>query len=337
MVALRKVAHASLVVGARGDRQNAMKPCVDTTSRQTSLRKSVTLSGRGAHSDAPARLTLSPAEAGTGVVFVARDADRPIAAHWTNVSSTRLRTEISRGAARVSTIEHLMAAFAGIGVDNALVEIDESEVPAMDGSAGPFVAAIRAAGVKRLAATRRVIKIVEPVRVSDGAGWAEFAPTNHSRLDLDVEIAFDGAIGRQRLALSLASRIFARELASARSFGFVQDAERLWRQGLALGASLDNCVIFDGDRVLNPQGLRYADEMARHKMLDAIGDLALAGAPIHGAFRSYRGGHGLNLALIERLMTTPSAFTLIGDAGSPAQGVRRGEAGAVGRGLGLSP
>jgi len=301
------------------------------------LRKSVILSGRGAHSDAPARLKLCPAEAGTGVVFVTGDADSPIAAHWTNVGSTRLRTEISCGAARVSTIEHLMAALAGIGVDNALVEIDASEIPAMDGSAGPFVAAIRAAGVKRLAAPRRIIKVVEPVRVSDGAGWAEFAPTNRNRLDLDVEIAFAGAIGRQRRALSLTSRIFARELASARSFGFVQDAERLWRQGLALGASLENCVIFDGDRVLNPQGLRYADEMARHKMLDAIGDLALAGAPIHGAFRSYRGGHGLNLALIERLMTSPSAFMLIGDARSPPKGVRRREAEAARRGLGLSP
>jgi UDP-3-O-[3-hydroxymyristoyl] N-acetylglucosamine deacetylase len=317
-----------------------MKPCFDTTSRQTSLRKSVVLSGRGAHSDVPARLVLSPAEAGTGVVFAIGDADRPIAAHWTNVRSTRLRTEISCGAARVSTIEHLMAALAGVGVDNALVELDAGEIPAMDGSARQFVAAIRAAGVKRLAAPRRAIKIVEPVRVSDGAGWAEFAPTNHDRLDIDVEIAFPGAIGRQRLALPLTSRIFAQELASARSFGFLRDAEQLWRQGLALGASLDNCVIFDGDRVLNPQGLRYPDEMARHKMLDVIGDLALAGAPIHGAFRSYRGGHGLNLALIERLMTSPSAFALTGDAKGSARsapGVRRREADAPRLGLGLSP
>jgi hypothetical protein len=138
-----------------------MKPGSDTSSRQTSLRKSVVVSGRGVHGDAPARLTLSPAEAGTGVVFVTRDADNPIAAHWTNVRCTRLRTEIGSGAARVSTIEHLMAAFAGLGVDNALVEIDESEVPAVDGSAQPFVAAIREAGIARLRAARRVIKIVE--------------------------------------------------------------------------------------------------------------------------------------------------------------------------------
>jgi UDP-3-O-[3-hydroxymyristoyl] N-acetylglucosamine deacetylase len=223
-----------------------------------------------------------------------------------------------------------MAAIAGLGVDNALVEIDESEVPAVDGSALPFVAAIRDAGIARLRAARRVIKIVETVRVSDGASWAEFAPTNRRCLDLDVEIAFPGAIGRQRIALPLAPSIFAREIAPARSFGFLRDAEQLWRQGLALGASLENCVIFDGDRVLNPRGLRFPDEMARHKMLDVIGDLALAGAPIHGAFRSYRGGHGLNLALIERLMTTPSAYAPSKEAEGSAPRVRR-------LGLGLSP
>jgi UDP-3-O-[3-hydroxymyristoyl] N-acetylglucosamine deacetylase len=305
------------------------------------LRKSVVVSGRGVHGDAPARLTLSPAEAGTGVVFVTRDGN-PIAAHWTNVRSTRLRTEIASGAARVSTIEHLMAAFAGLGVDNALVEIDESEVPAVDGSALPFVAAIRNAGIARLRAARRAIKIVETVRVSDGAGWAEFAPTKRGCLDLDVEIAFPGAIGRQRIALPLAPSIFAREIASARSFGFLRDAEQLWRQGLALGASFENCVIFDGDRVLNPRGLRFPDEMARHKLLDVIGDLALAGAPIHGAFRSYRGGHCLNLALIERLMTTPSAYVLSKEAQGSALRVRRRETEAAelrstGLGLGLSP
>ncbi len=307
-----------------------MKSGLDTISRQTSLRKSVVIRGRGVHGDMPARLALSPAEAGTGVVFLLANAENSVAAHWSKVGSTRLRTEIVDGAARVSTIEHLMAALAGMGVDNALVELDAGEVPAMDGSAAPFVEAIRAAGVRRLDAARRVIKVVEPVRVSDGAGWAELLPTRHARLDLDVEVVFPGAAGRQRHGLALTSRIFAREIAPARSFGFVSDAERLWRQGLALGASLDNCIILDGDRVLNPQGLRYPDEMARHKILDAVGDLALAGAPIHGAFRSYRGGHGLNLALVERLMTSPGAFTISG-------GETRGEIGSIGRRLGLSP
>ncbi|MGA8172243.1 MAG: UDP-3-O-acyl-N-acetylglucosamine deacetylase [Methylocystis sp.] len=314
-----------------------MKPCFDTPSRQTTLRNSTTISGRGVHGGLRAKLTLSPAEAGTGVVFAAKDGESAIAAHWTNVGCTRLRTELSRGTARVSTIEHLMAALSGMGVDNALVEIDETEVPTMDGSARHFVAAIRAAGVRRLEAPRRAVRIVETVRVSDGAGWAEFSPTGRDRLDLDLEIAFPGAIGRQRLSLTLAAGVFEREIASARSFGFVRDAEQLWRQGLALGASLDNCVIFDGDRVLNPRGLRFPDEMARHKMLDAIGDLALAGAPIHGAFRSYRGGHALNLALVERLMTTPSAYAPSLDAEAFAPRLWGRETATTGRDLGLSP
>ncbi len=290
--------------------KNAMKPRSDTSPRQTTLAKAIVLSGRGAHSDLPARLRLSPAEPGSGVVFAPVNEDFLIPAHWSNVSATQLRTEISWGSARISTIEHLMAALSGLGVDNALIEVDGSEIPAMDGSAREFVAAIREAGVKRQSAPRRFIRITQTVRVTDGAGWAELAPTKSNRLDLDVEIAFAGAIGRQRLALSLAPEIFETELASARSFGFVQDAERLWRQGLALGASLDNSLILDGDQVLNPQGMRYPDEPARHKMLDVVGDLALAGAPIIGSFRSYRGGHGLNFALLRQLMTSPSAFVI---------------------------
>lgn len=295
-----------------------MKPRSDTSTRQTTLARAVVLSGRGAHSDVPVRLRLSPAEAGSGVVFAPMGDDRLIQAHWSNVSATQLRTEISCGSARVSTIEHLMAALSGVGVDNALIEVDGPEVPAMDGSAREFVAAIREAGVKRQSAPRRFIRITQTVRVTDGAGWAELAPVKSERLDLDVEIAFAGAIGRQRLALTLTPGIFETELAPARSFGFVQDAERLWRQGLALGASLDNSLILDGDHVLNPQGMRYSDEPARHKMLDVVGDLALAGAPIIGAFRSYRGGHGLNFALVKQLMSSPSAFVLTGQSDHPS-------------------
>ncbi|MFY9629964.1 MAG: UDP-3-O-acyl-N-acetylglucosamine deacetylase [Methylocystis sp.] len=300
---------------AKEDFLYAMTPRFETSTRQTTLGKPIVLSGRGAHTDHPALLRLYPAEAGAGVVFTLIDGDRQIPAHWSKVCATQLRTEISSGSARVATIEHLMAALFGMGVDNALIELDGPEVPAMDGSARDFVAAIREAGLVRLKAPRRAIKITQTVRVTDGAGWAELAPLPRNQLDLDVEIAFAGAIGRQRLSLTLSPDAFERELASARSFGFVQDAERLWRQGLALGASLDNSLILDGDRVLNPQGMRFRDEPARHKMLDVIGDLALAGAPILGSFRSYRGGHALNFALVERLMTNPSTFVLVGDRG----------------------
>ncbi len=306
-----------------------MTPRFNKAPRQTTLGGTLAFSGRGAHSGAPARLRLSPAGSETGVVFACVNADRPLEALWTNVRSTRLRTEVGCGGARVSTIEHLMAALAGLGVDNALIELDGQEVPAMDGSAREFVAAILDAGVAPLRAPRRILKILAPVRVADGAGWAELIPSKAARLDLDIEIAFPG-VGRQRLARALTPSVFARELAPARSFGFVQDAERLWRQGLALGASLDNSVVLDAGRVLNPEGLRFSDEFARHKMLDAIGDLALAGAPIHGAFRSYRGGHGLNLALVARLMQTPSAYAVIG-------GGERTAADASVRELGRSP
>ncbi len=301
---------------------------------QTSLRRPIALAGRGVHSNHATRMTLLPAEAGTGVVFLRADC-RPdgaqaVPAHWSQVTQTQLRTEIGAGPAAVSTIEHLMAAFAGLGVDNALVELDGPEVPAMDGSAEAFVAAIREAGIARLAAPRRVLHVRQPVRVADGAAWAELAPCDAPGLCLDVEIAFAGAIGRQRLALALTAASFIRELAPARSFGFMRDAERLWRAGLALGASLENSVVMDGDRALNPEGLRFPDECVRHKALDIVGDLALAGAPIQGALRSYRGGHRLNLALVEKLMTTRGAVEW--REAQPARSKRRD-----GRESGISP
>lgn len=280
-------------------KQSAAASVTGAYALQTTLAGAIALSGLGVHSGKPARLVLAPGAAGDGVVFSAAGAD--IRADWRGVDATQLRTRLSAGGESVSTVEHLLAAFSGLGVDNALVEVDGGEVPAMDGSAEAFVAAIEEAGVVPLAAPRACLRVVRPVRVTDGAGWAELTPAA-SGLRLDVEIAFGGRIGRQRRALDLTPESFRRELAGARTFGFLRDAERLWRSGLALGASLDNTVVLDADTVLNPQGLRYADEFVRHKMLDVVGDLALAGAPIIGAFRSYRGGHALNLALIAAAM-----------------------------------
>jgi UDP-3-O-[3-hydroxymyristoyl] N-acetylglucosamine deacetylase len=277
--------------------------------RQTTLRRAVTLQGRGAHTNRPASVTLSPAEANAGILFQRAESDAPVEALWSQVTATQLRTLIGVGAASVATIEHLTAALAGLGVDNVMIDVDGPEAPAMDGSARTFVAAVLEAGIARLAAPRRRLKILKTVRVDDGASFAELAPMDTPGLHLDVEIDFPHPlIGRQRLALTLTPESFVDQLASARSFGFLRDAERLWRAGLALGASLDNCVILDDRCALNPQGLRFADEFVRHKALDVVGDLALAGAPIEGAFRSYRGGHKLNLALVEALMTTPDAF-----------------------------
>lgn len=274
---------------------------------QTTLGRPAALSGRGVHGDQQARVVIAPASADTGIVFSVAGVD--IGADWRRVDAAQLRMRLAVDGASVSTVEHLLAALAGIGVDNALIEVEGDEIPAMDGSAHAFVSAIDEAGIVELGAPRASWRVVKTVRVSRGAAWAELGPAPFG-LHLDVEIAFPGAVGGQRMALQLTPQSFRDELSRARSFGFLRDAERLWRDGLALGASLDNTIVIDGDAVLNPHGLRYKDEFVRHKMLDVIGDLALACAstPIIGAFRSYRGGHALNLELIRALWAS-SALT----------------------------
>ncbi|MCX7898596.1 MAG: UDP-3-O-acyl-N-acetylglucosamine deacetylase [Methylocystis sp.] len=267
-----------------------------STQNQQTLAREFTCQGRGLHTGQEARLTVKPAAPNSGYRLRAGGCETRISPAIADGS--RHRTVIRWDEAEVHTVEHLLAALAGLGVDNALIALDGDEIPAMDGSAAAFVEAIDEAGVVSLAAPRRVLRVTKTVRVSDGAGWAEFSPAA-SGLTLDLEIAFGAGIDRQRLALALSPESFRRELAPARSFGFLRDAERLWRGGLALGASLENTIVLDGDRVINPEGLRFQDECVRHKMLDVIGDLALAGAPLIGAFRSYRGGHGLNLALLK--------------------------------------
>jgi UDP-3-O-[3-hydroxymyristoyl] N-acetylglucosamine deacetylase len=281
-----------------------------TAEKQTTLAGPVTLRGAGAHSNAESRVTLWPAEADCGVLFLRSD-EGYVEGKWTEVSATRLRILLGRGSTQVSTVEHVMAALHGLGVDNAVVETSGPEIPALDGSARPFVEAISEAGIKTLQAPRRRLTVLEPVRVSERDCYAELLPAADG-LSLDVEIDFPGVIGRQRRSLLLTAQSFSNELAGARTFGFVKDAEHLWKTGLALGASLENTVVLDDHGVLNPDGLRFADEFVRHKMLDAVGDLALAGAPIVGCFRSRRGGHKLNHALVERLMATPSAYRLEG-------------------------
>ncbi len=285
------------------------------SQRQTTLARRVTLAGTGAHTGRPCRMFLLPADASSGVAFARLPAAQPVAADWRNVRDTRLRVEVGAGDARVSTVEHVMAALFGLGVDNALIEIDGPEAPALDGSARAIVEAIREAGTTRLAAPRRALRVLQTIRVEQGASWAELAPIAAPALEIDVEIDFPPPIGRQRVTHRLSPRMFAQELCWARSFGFLEDAERLWREGRALGASLDNTVVFARGGVLNADGLRRHDEPARHKALDAVGDLGLAGAPIFGRFRSYRGGHALNVAVVERLMTTPAAFRIEEGAG----------------------
>jgi UDP-3-O-[3-hydroxymyristoyl] N-acetylglucosamine deacetylase len=290
---------------------------------QTTLRDRVVIQGVGVHSAAPAQLVLHPAHVDSGVTFLRTGLpggrERLLEAKSANVTQTSLCTTIGDAAgASISTVEHLLAALSGLRIDNVLVEIDGPETPIMDGSAVDFVRAIDSVGVVQQARSRRYLKIVKPVRVDHEGGFAEFLPAE-SGFRLDVEIDFKSpAIGRQRRVFDLDPATFRRDIARARTFGFVSDVQALWRAGYALGSSLENSVAIDGDAILNPEGLRYADEFVRHKALDAVGDLSLSGAPIIGLYRTYRPGHKLNAMALEALFAHRSAYELLEAQSAPA-------------------
>ena len=284
--------------------------------RQTTLQDQAAVSGIGVHSGLPATLTIFPADANTGIVFIRTDkedhSEREIRADVRAVTATEFATVLGDANGPLcSTAEHVLAALSGLGVDNAVIEIDGPEVPIMDGSAAPFVAAIEQAGITTLSAPRRFIEILKPVRAALDDAFGELRPYSGG-FRMEMEIAFDHPlIGRQSLALDMDPETFRRELARARTFGFMRDVAKLWGSGYALGASFENTLVVTENRVLNPEGLRYPDEFVRHKALDAIGDLALAGAPLIGAYRSVRGGHKLNHAVLNALMSDPSAWTMV--------------------------
>ena len=284
-------------------------------AKQTTLRKRIVLSGAGVHSNAPASLVIHPAEPNSGITFLRTGLpggrERRIQARYAHVSTTELCTVLGGGEESVSTVEHLMAAFSGLGVDNATVEVDGPELPIMDGSAAEFVEAIDQAGLVQLAAPRRFIKILKTVRIETDRGFAELRPADRGfRLEVEIDFA-TGVIGRQKKIIDLDPASFRRDLSRARTFGFLRDVERLWKAGFALGASLDNTVALDEDRVLNPGGLRYPDEFVRHKTLDAVGDLALAGGPMIGVYRSYCGGHKMNVAVLEALFADRANYEIV--------------------------
>jgi len=294
---------------------SAAHPSATAHGPQQTLKSPIDCRGTGLHSGARVNLRLEPAAPGTGVVF--RRTDRPVResdvpARWDAVADTRLCTVVANDhGTTVGTIEHLMAALRGCGVDNAVVALDGAEVPIMDGSAAPFVFLIECAGVTGQVEPRRLIRVLEPVEVGDGSGArarsARLVPAEESVFAFDI--AFDSAaIGRQSRRLTLADGTFKAELARARTFGFLEDVERLRSAGLARGGSLDNAVVIDGDRILNEDGLRCPDEFVRHKILDAVGDLYLAGAPILGAYSGSKAGHALNNALLHALFARPDAW-----------------------------
>ena len=284
-------------------------------SRQTTLRSQATVTGVGVHSGLPVNLTIGPASVDAGFVFVrtALDGcDREVQATAESVISTEFATVLGdRHGPLVSTAEHVLAALRGMGVDNATIEIDGPEVPIMDGSAASFVAAIDQAGVVAQSAARRFIQVVKPVQVAIGDSFGELRPYA-AGFRAEIEIDFTNpVIGRQKYALDLSPERFRREICRARTFGCMNDVARLWSAGFALGASFENSVVFDETRLLNTEGLRYSDEPARHKVLDVIGDLALAGLPLLGAFRSVRGGHKLNHAVLTALMADRNAYRVV--------------------------
>ena len=270
--------------------------------------------GVGVHSGRRVRLTVRPAPADSGLVFVRTDVDdRPnrITVSPEAVRRTQLNTEIANAeGVSVSTIEHLMAAFSGLGIDNAVVELDGPEVPIMDGSAFPFVQIIDRAGRRPLGKARNYIEILNPVEVTLGDKRAALTPlAAGSGLEMAFEIAFASkAVGRQRIDLAVDETSFRTELAAARTFGSLQEVEALRAAGLCRGGSLENAIVLDGDRILNPEGLRFPDEFVRHKAMDAVGDLYVLGAPVLGRFEARYSGHALNNALVLELWARPEAW-----------------------------
>jgi len=278
---------------------------------QHTLRTPALFAGVGVHTGAYTRVNVRPAPAHSGIVFVrtdVRDRDNRVAATGEAVCKTQLGTVIGNAAGvTVATIEHLMAAFAMLGVDNALVELDGPEMPIMDGSSLPFIRVLDRAGLSPQQAARDYIEILDTVEVVDGDKRASLSPADG--FEMAFEIVFDTpAIGRQSVDLVMDEQAFREELADCRTFGFLRDVEALRANGLARGGSMDNCVVIDGDRVLNPEGLRRPDEFVRHKALDAIGDLYTLGGPILGRFEGVCAGHSLNNALVRALLARPDAW-----------------------------
>jgi UDP-3-O-[3-hydroxymyristoyl] N-acetylglucosamine deacetylase len=260
-------------------------------------------------------LTIGPASVDAGFIFVRSGldgSDREVQAAAESVIATEFATVLGdREGPLVSTAEHVLAALRGMGVDNATIEIDGPEVPIMDGSAAAFVAAIDQAGIVAQSASRRFIQVLKPVQVVMGDSFGELRP-NAAGFRAEIEIDFSNpVIGRQKYTLDLSPERFRREICRARTFGCMNDVARLWSAGFALGASFENSVVFDEERLLNTEGLRYSDECVRHKVLDVIGDLALAGLPLLGAYRSVRGGHKLNHAVLTALMADRTAYRVV--------------------------
>lgn len=294
---------------------------------QTTITHPVTLSGVGIHCGQPATVRIVPAGADHGIVFRRAGGTDVIPASVARIGGTDHCTTLVGDGWSVATVEHLLSALSGLEIDNALIEIDGPEVPAMDGSAAPFVEALDQAGIQTLDAAKHFIRVTRTIRVELGRATAEFRPSAQRRFEVDLDFA-NPVVGRQVYGADLSPDLFRRDIAPARTFGFLAEAQALWSRGFALGASLENALVVGDGHIVNPDGPRFPDEFARHKAVDAIGDLALAGAPILGTFHCYRGGHGLHALALKTLLATADAFEVL-DQPAPRIGRFAGLSAAV--------
>ncbi len=281
---------------------------------QHTVAKNIPLTDIGLHSGVETTMTIKPAEADTGIVIVRSDVtdrDNVIPVRYDNVIDTRLCTVVGNDAGvTVGTVEHIMAALRACDIDNAILEMDGPEIPIYDGSSRPFMKAIDAAGVKALAAPRRAIRITKEVRVEDGDKWVVLKPGVGSSFDVTIDFE-NKSIGTQNAKLDLYTQDFESQMSDARTFGFLHEVNALRQQGLALGGSLENAVVIDGDKIMNPEGTRYDNEFARHKLLDAVGDIYLAGGVILGQYESFKAGHAMNNKALRALFAQPEAFEIV--------------------------
>jgi len=279
--------------------------------KQRTLKNTIRATGVGLHTGRKVLMALRPGPANSGIVFRRTDLDEPADIYATaeNVGETTLGTTLIQGDVKVSTIEHLLSAFAGLGIDNAVVELSSSEVPIMDGSAGPFVFLLQSAGIAEQNAAKKFVRILKRVKVEDGDKWTRFDPYDGFKVNFEIE--FDHPVFKRRsqvASMEFSTTTFLREVSRARTFGFMRDLEYMRSRNLALGGNLDNAIVLDEYRILNEDGLRYEDEFVKHKMLDAIGDLYLLGHGLIGEFSGYKSGHALNNRLLRSLIADRSAW-----------------------------
>ena len=281
---------------------------------QRTLKNVIRATGVGLHTGEKVYLTLRPAAPDSGIVFRRVDLPQPVDIKATPyaVGDTRLSSCLEKDGVRISTVEHLMSALSGLGIDNAYIDVSAGEVPIMDGSAGPFVFLLQSAGIEVQKAPKTFIRVLDAVEVRNGDKWVRFDPYNGFKLDLAID--FEHPVlerSRQSVCVDFSTTSYIKEVSRARTFGFMQDVEAMREQGLALGGSLDNAIVMDEYRVLNQDGLRYGDEFVKHKVLDAIGDLYLLGHPLIGAFSGYKSGHSLNNQLLRRLLEEQRAWEYV--------------------------